>query len=266
MNKKRPPLDKTRLLLTNDDGIAAPGLKVLVRVARQLSGDVWVCAPETEQSGAGHSLTLRHPLRLRRVSRRRHAVDGTPTDCVLLALHHILKDRPPDLVLSGINRGGNMGEDITYSGTVAAAMEATLLGVPAIALSQHLSESHTKAHWSTAEQYAADLVRRLWDAGWPEGVFINVNFPDVSVADMTGIEVTRQGQRKIGENLDQRTDPRGRSYFWVGTLRNDAEPAAGTDLAAVHAGRVSVTPVHMDLTHRAAASALRKSLGEHSGT
>ena len=251
-------LSQVRILLTNDDGIDAPGLKVLGRIARQLSRDVWVCAPETEQSGAGHSLTLRRPLRLRRVSSRRFAVDGTPTDCMVLAIHSILKDQPPDLVLSGVNRGGNMGEDITYSGTVAAAMEATILGVPAISLSQHIGEDHTKAHWQTAEKHAPGIIRRLCDSGWPIGTLINVNFPDVPGGVVRGVEVTRQGQRKVGENLHERVDPRGRPYYWIGALKNNIKPRPGSDLAVVAAGSISVTPVHLDMTHGGAVKRLQQ--------
>lgn len=253
-------LKGVRILVTNDDGINANGIKVLERVARRLSDDVWVCAPENERSGAGHSLTLHRPLRLRQISPKRYAVSGTPTDSVLLALHHILLDHPPDLVLSGVNRGGNIGEDITYSGTVAAAMEATLLGVPAIALSQYVGEGRRKVHWPTAETNAPPLIRKLCKAGWPKGVLININFPDIAVGEVKGVVVADQGQRKIGENLDRRVDPRGRPYYWIGTLRNDASPRTGTDLDVVANGHIAVTPVHLDLTHRASITGLRKAL------
>src|SRR5579863_10225718 len=174
------PLDlaAARILISNDDGINAPGLKLLAKVARALCPDVWVVAPETEQSGASHSLTITRPLRIRRLNPRRYAVDGTPTDCVLLAVNAIMKDKRPTLLLSGINAGANLGEDISYSGTVAAAMEATLLEIPAIAFSQHY-ESRRAIPWKTAEAHAAAVIRRLTASPWPRNTLINVNFPAV---------------------------------------------------------------------------------------
>ncbi len=255
------PLNGWRILLSNDDGIAAPGLKVLRRIAGALSDDVWVCAPEVEQSGAGHSLTLRQPLRVRRLRARNFAVDGTPTDCVMMALHELMKGQHPDLVLSGVNRGGNMAEDITYSGTVAAAMEATLLGVPAIALSQHVGDRHATVHWATAEAEAPGLITKLCRAGWPQGVFININFPDVAPSHVGAAAIARQGQRSMGENIEGRVDPRGRPYYWVGALRNQTPPPAGTDLAVVEGGGIAVTPVHLDLTHEPALADLSRVIG-----
>ncbi len=236
-----------RVLITNDDGIHAPGLRVLESIARKLGGDVWVVAPESNQSGAGHSLTLRRPLRVRQVAARHFAVDGTPTDCVLLGLQHVIRE-PVDLVLSGVNQGGNLGDDVTYSGTVAAAMEATVLGVPAVALSQECVGGHP-VKWHTAEHFALLVLRRLLDASWAENVLINVNFPDRAVHSVAGIRVTCQGKRKIGDELVERRDPRGEPYVWIGALRADEAFPEGTDLAAIAAGFVSVTPIHLDLTH-----------------
>ncbi len=215
-----PDLASARILISNDDGIEAPGIKMLERVARSLSNDVWVVAPETEQSAVAHSLTVRRPLRIRRLSRRRFAVDGTPTDSVLLGVRHVLKDRRPDLVLSGINRGANLGEDVTYSGTVAAAMEGTLLGVPSIAFSQ-LVNGDDPVCWATAEHWAGEILRRVTAVGWPSNVLINVNFPDLPKNQVTGIEVVRQGKRKLGDDLAERVDPRGQTYFWVGAQRTE---------------------------------------------
>ncbi|MBM3600536.1 MAG: 5'/3'-nucleotidase SurE [Alphaproteobacteria bacterium] len=259
MTRRRFPIDlgRARILVTNDDGVYAPGIAVLQRVARALTRDVWVVAPEIEQSGASHSLTLRRPLRLRRMSRRRFCVDGTPTDCVLLAVKELLKDKPPDLVLSGVNRGCNLGEDVTYSGTIAAAMEATLLGIPAIALSQNIEANHP-CKWSTAEHHALPLIRNLIDAGWPSDVLINVNFPDVEHDRVQGRAVVRQGRRKIGDHLVEGTDPRGRPYYWIGDMRVDERSRRGTDLAAMTQGLISVTPVHMDMTHTQTLGALRQ--------
>jgi 5'-nucleotidase len=253
------PLDlaKARILLSNDDGIDAPGIKVLERIARSLSKDVWTVAPEREQSGAGHSLTLRQPLRLRKLSSRRFAVDGTPTDAVLLAINHLLKERRPDLVLSGVNRGANLGEDVTYSGTVAACMEATLLGVPAIALSLAVPWNH-KPHWSTPEALAPKLIAKLAKLGWPAGVLMNVNFPDLPADEVVGIEFARQGRRKIGDSLVAGTDPRGRPFWWIGDARTEKEVLPGTDLYAVRAKAVAVTPIDLNLTDEPTLKRLRQ--------
>lgn len=241
-------LADSRVLLSNDDGIHAPGLKLLEKIVRRIAREVWVVAPETEQSAASHSLTMRRPLYLRKVGRRRYCVDGTPTDCVLIAIHQLLKDRPPDLVLSGINRGGNLGEDATYSGTVAAAMEGTLLGIRSVALSQVYSNG-AEARWSTAEQWAPAVLQRLGAFAWPAGVLLNVNFPDVAAESVRGIEATRQGRHKIGGRMVEGVDPRGQRYFWIGGEREQNRALAGTDLAAVYAGAVSVTPLCLELTH-----------------
>ena len=240
-------ISKARILLSNDDGINATGLEVLERIARELSDDVWVVAPESEQSGASHSLTLRQPLRLRKLSERRFAVDGTPTDCVLFAIRNLLADKGPDLVLSGVNRGGNLGDDVTYSGTVAAAMEGALLGVRSIALSQQIDGPH-KAKWPTAEHHAPDLIRRLTAFEWPREMLVNVNFPDLSADEIKGVEVASQGKRKIGAQFEERRDPRGYPYFWVGRMRDEPDSDLSTDLTAVRAGAISVTPLHLNLT------------------
>jgi 5'-nucleotidase len=209
------PLDlsRTRILVTNDDGIHAQGLKVLEAIARELSDDVWVVAPEMEQSAASHSLTINRPLRLRKLDERRFTVDGTPTDCVLLAVNHVMKDARPTLVLSGVNQGSNIGEDVTYSGTIAAAMEATLL---------------------------------------------NVDFPARPAAEVTGIQVVRHGKRKIGDELLERVDPRGKPYIWIGTLRGEADVSDDTDIHVVFNGGISVTPVYLDLTHTPTLQTLRQ--------
>jgi 5'-nucleotidase len=258
-----PPIadpSSLRILISNDDGINAPGIKVLERIARTLSKDVWVVAPETEQSAAGHSLTIRRPLRVRKVSARRYAVDGTPTDSVLLGVNHVLKGRKPDLVLSGINRGSNLGEDVTYSGTVAAAMEGTILGIPSIALSQFITHPHP-VKWGTAEHWAPGLIRRLLATGWSRNVLINVNFPDVIASSVTGIEVTRQGKRKIGDDIMERKDPRGEPYVWIGAQRAEERSTPGTDIEAVLRGAITVTPLCFDLTHQGDMKALETALG-----
>lgn len=256
-----PPLnlENARILLSNDDGINANGLKALERIAREISDDIWVVAPETEQSGASHSLTLRDPLRIRRLDERRFSVMGTPTDSVLLAIRQIMKDHPPDLVLSGVNRGGNLGEDVTYSGTIAAAMEGTLLGVPSVALSLVTGEDSAK--WATAEARAVPIIRKLAGLEWPRNVLININFPDVPEASVKGVKVAIQGRRKLG-NLEERFDPRGKPYYWIGPLRDEDLVGPESDLAAVNDGYVAVTPIHLNLTHEDLLEPLRELIEE----
>jgi 5'-nucleotidase len=248
-----------RILVSNDDGIDAPGIKLLEKIARQLSPEVWVVAPEQEQSGAGHSLTTRRPIRLMEVGAQRYIVDGTPTDCVLLALKRLLRGRPPSLVLSGINSGGNLAEDLTYSGTVAAAMEATLFGVPAIALSQ-VYEDRGAIPWATSEMFAAEVIRRIAAAAapWPKDSFFNVNFPSVPADRVRGFTITHQGKRVLGDNLMEGVDPRGRPYFWIGPARMTGGATLGSDLRAMEEGCVSITPVHLNLTDVPVADALRR--------
>ena len=245
------PLDLSaaRILVTNDDGIHAPGLRVLERIAKSLSSDVWVVAPESEQSAVAHALTLRRPLRARRLGRRRFAVDGTPTDCVLLAVRALIKDRAPDLVLSGINHGTNLGEDVTYSGTVAAAMEGALLGLPAIALSQGRGGKE-KIDWDTAEHFAPEIIAKLAAAPWPHDVLMNVNFPPVAPDQVAGILPCRQGRRVDGTDIIAGHDPSGRPFFWVGIFQSDEPREKRTDLAAMAGNAISITPLHLDLTHR----------------
>ena len=249
-----------RILITNDDGIEAAGIKLLERVARTLSRDVWVVAPEAEQSGASHSLTLTEPLRIRKLTTRKFAVRGTPTDSVMMAVNQLVPGKRPDLVLAGVNRGGNLGEDVTYSGTIAAAMEGTLLKLPSIALSQTMRFGHP-VKWATAEQHAPVIIRRLLDVGWPAGVLINVNFPDVSHDAVAGIAVAAQGQRDLSDLvIDSRVDTRGVAYHWIGFRRQVGAPSPETDLAAVAQGRIAITPLQLNLTHHDVLENLRKGL------
>jgi len=224
---------------------------------RRLAREVWVVAPESEQSAASHSLTLRRPLRIRKLSPRRFTVNGTPTDSVLLGISEVMRGKAPDLVLSGVNRGANLGEDVIYSGTVAAAMEGSLLGFPAIALSQLTSDGRP-TKWATAEHWIEAVLERLQGMAFPANVLMNVNFPDVSAKSVTGIEVTRQGRRKIGGDLQPGVDPRGDSYFWIGPQRVEDNFRKGTDLEAVNRGAVSITPLCTDLTDGRSLSALRE--------
>lgn len=240
-----------RILITNDDGIEAPGLDVLRTIASELSGDVWTVAPETDQSGAAHSLTLHEPLRLRQLAERVHAVKGTPTDCVVMCVRHILQDQKPDLVLSGVNGGQNIADDVTYSGTVAGAIEGTLLGIPSIALSLAANyETRAELKWQTPLKLGSELVRKLIKAGWPKDVLLNVNFPDREPEQVAGVEITTQGKRDPDYvRIVGRTDARGKPYYWLGFNRHLSEPEKGTDLWALSEGRISVTPLHLNLTH-----------------
>jgi 5'-nucleotidase len=240
-----------RILVTNDDGIHAPGLAVLESIAAQLSDDVWVVAPETDQSGVSHSLSLNHPLRLREVAPKKFAVTGTPTDCVIMALRHVMVDHRPDLVLSGVNKGQNVAEDVTYSGTIAAAMEGTLLGVPSIGLSQAYGPAGRDAiQWQCAEHHAPGVIRRILEEGIPDDILFNINFPDCPPADVQGIAVTVQGRRDQGLlRIDPRHDGRGIPYYWVAFSRSKSAPGNGTDLKALAEKRISVTPLELDLTH-----------------
>ena len=251
-----------RILLTNDDGIHAEGLAALERIAAHLSDDVWICAPETEQSGASRALTLLEPLRVRRLDPRRFAVRGTPTDCVMLAMQELVTGARPDLVLSGVNWGANLAEDVTLSGTVAAAIEAMTLGVPAIALSQMHGPTRDNEpfDFTVAEAHGAVVIEALVAAGWPSGVVLNVNFPMKGDGAMP-FEVTRQGFRDARTRFaEARTDLRGRDYYWIGYATRPSKPVPGTDLAAAYAGRVSVTPLHIDLTHEPTLQSLRDRL------
>jgi 5'-nucleotidase len=261
MNKFPLQHSKLRILICNDDGVRATGIKVMQRIAKKITNDVWTCAPMNEQSGAGHSLSLRSPLWLRRVSTRKYAVEGTPTDSVLMGIHQLLKNHKPDLVLSGVNRGSNMAEFITYSGTCAAAMEATLLGIPAIAISQQINPEKRKINWSTAEYFLPTLIGKLLLAGWPKNTFININIPNLIPEAVTGIEVTSMGQRNMGDSLVEKKHPMGQKYYWIGTLPKQTPGLKGTDLAAIEKGKISVTPIDMDLTNRSALKELVLAVG-----
>ena len=244
-----------RILCTNDDGINAPGLKVIEEIARALSDDVWIVAPELDQSGVSHSLSLNDPLRLREVSPRHFAVRGTPTDCVIMGARHVLGDKLPDFVLSGVNKGRNVAEDVVYSGTIAGALEGTILGFPSFALSQEFSiETRNAPLWDTALKFGPDIIRKVMAAGVPRNTVINVNFPSCMPDDVKGIRITRQGKRNQGFlKIDRRHDGRGNPYFWIGFERAAMmdTPAEGTDLAALAARYVSVTPLRLDRTDEA---------------
>lgn len=254
MNKR--PL---RLLLTNDDGINARGIKILEEIARKITDDVWVVAPQEQQSGKGHSLTYRDPLRLKQLSERHYTVDGTPTDCVILALNKLLHDHKPDFVLSGINNGENVGESITHSGTIGAAMEATLHGIRSIALSQVSMEAYP-TDWSVSKAYGEEVIRQLLVQEWPNNSLLNVNFPHIPAGKVEGVRVVRHGRRSEMGGMVECVDPRGRPYYWVGVLHNEKNPPEDSDLWHIINGYVTVTPIRMDFTDYEAVEDLSKAL------
>lgn len=251
-----------RLLLTNDDGIHAEGLEALERIARQMSDDIWIVAPEYEQSGASRALTLSEPVRVRKLDDRRFAVTGTPTDCVMLGMSELIKGAKPDLVLSGVNRGANIAEDVTMSGTVAGAIEGMAMGVPAIALSQTGGPKPHEPFFEAAEVFAPGIVKRLLEIGWPTDVVMNLNFPNRPISEITEVEVTRQGFRDVQvRHAERRSDLRGRDYYWMGFRQERSQPEEGTDLRAIYEGKISVTPLHIDLTHAETVFKMRGVLG-----
>ena len=239
-----------RILITNDDGIHSHGITVLEAIARQLSDDVWVVAPESDQSGVSHSLSLNDPLRLRKISERHFAVKGTPTDCVIMGIRHILADHKPDLVLSGVNHGQNVAEDVTYSGTIAGAMEGTILGVRSIALSQAYGPlGRDEIHWDCAQTHGPEIIRRVLELGFPKNTLVNINFPNCPPDEVAGTAGTVQGQRNQELlRVDERLDGRAKPYFWIAFARGKITPEAGTDLHALAQKRISITPIKLDLT------------------
>ncbi|QUL36683.1 5'/3'-nucleotidase SurE [Erythrobacter sp. JK5] len=242
-----------RILVTNDDGYHAPGLAVLEEIARQFSDDIWVCAPSEEQSGAGHSLTLSQPVRLQKFAERRFAVTGTPTDSVMMALREVLDD-PPDLILSGVNRGANLGDDITYSGTVSAAIEGALAGIRSIAMSQVYGPAANGLSdtFSAAREWGPKVIGPLLDAPFAERTLVNVNFPPRPASEVKGIRVVRQGFHDYSRgSIVEGRDPRGLRYFWFGLHAIEHTLDHGTDLEAIDEGSIAVTPLQLDLTHHA---------------
>ncbi|EUB95963.1 Survival protein SurE-like phosphatase/nucleotidase [Rhizobium sp. CF080] len=250
-----------RILLTNDDGIHAEGLAVLERIARKLSDDVWIVAPETDQSGLAHSLTLSEPLRLRKVGDKHFALRGTPTDCVIMGIREVLPGKP-DLVLSGVNDGANMADDVTYSGTIAGAIEGTLQGVRSFALSQAVRrEDGRVVPWEVVESYAADLIGKLIDVDLPDGTFLNLNFPNCEPDDVQGVEVTSQGKLDFGLTIDAREDGRGKPYYWLRFGERKGNFRDGTDIQALKENKISVTPLKLDLTDYSVQDRVAKALG-----
>ncbi len=240
-----------RILVTNDDGIHSDGLDACADIARALSDDVWVVAPEHDQSGVAHSLSLNDPLRLRQIEERRFAVRGTPTDCVIMAVRHVLDGKDVDLVLSGVNRGRNVGEDVIYSGTVAGAMEGALLGIPSIALSQsYKSRSGQPPHWDTGRRFGPDMIRRVLNGGLRRDALVNINFPDCAPDEVKGIAVSTLGRRRQERlHIEKRFDGRGNPYYWIAYSRlGSVQAEHGTDLAAIENRYIAVTPLRIDIT------------------
>lgn len=247
-----------RILVSNDDGVRSEGISALEEIARSMSDDVWVVAPEEEQSGAGHSLSLHTPIRMRQIDARHFAVRGTPTDCVLMAVLQIIEGKKPDLVLSGINHGMNLAEDVTYSGTIAAAMEGALLEIPSIALSTMVRRGEP-IEWGAAKHYAKKIVPKLVKAGWPTGDLININFPGLPEDQVRGVKFCPQGRRKIGEKLIRREDPKGEAYFWIGGPGTEPyDDLPGADYKQCLDGYVTITPLNLDLTDYRTLETLRE--------
>ena len=234
-------MTRPRILVTNDDGVFTEGIE---RLASALSdvGDVFTVAPDQERSAAGHSLTLQHPLRAKQVGERRWSVDGTPTDCVNWGVLHLLKDDRPRLLFSGINLGLNLGDDVTYSGTVSAAFEGTLIGISSVAVSQEIETGFT---FDAAARFAERLARRLLEQRLPSGTLLNVNIP---AGEPRGVRVVRLGKRRYGEAVIEKADPRGRPYYWIGSTLPTGELEEGTDITAIAGKSISLSPLHLDLT------------------
>ncbi len=242
------------ILVSNDDGVRSEGIAALADALRAV-GTVYVVAPDRERSAAGHSLTLTSPLRVEKVGPRIYAVDGTPTDCVNLAVNGILRGKKIALLASGINMGANMGDDITYSGTVSAAMEGTILGIRSIAVSL---ASRNNFRFDVAAGFAARVARRILRHGLPSDTLLNINVPNAPEEEVAGVKVTRQGKRIYGDAIVEKRDPRGRKYYWIGGDAQNRQEIPGSDLEAVEQGWISVTPIHLDLTNYASIRKLRR--------
>lgn len=242
-------MDQKRILITNDDGIHAPGLELLETIACTITDDVWVVAPDAEKSGASHSISVTHPIRIHKLGAKRYQVSGTPTDCVLMALRELMNDGLPDVILSGINSGANLAEDVSYSGTIAAAMEGALLGIPSIALSQ-LRGPDRIPDFAPAAAYAQGLIEQLLETDeWPHGSLININFPACRADQISEVRTVAQGKRPPGAfGIEARIDARNHPYYWVKISYPEGAPDDGTDLAAVANNIISVTPIKMDFT------------------
>lgn len=233
-----------RILVSNDDGVGSEGIIALKEAMAEL-GEVFIVAPDRDQSAVSHSLSLNRPLRMEKVGDNTYSVDGTPTDCINLAINGLLKDHKPDLVVSGINIGENLCEDVTYSGTVSAAMEGTLLGIPSLALSL---AAKSNLHFDTAKHYALKMAKKIRKMSLPDGVMLNVNIPNLPLEQIKGLRITKQGKRIYGEEIVEKTDPRGRPYYWIGGNELGFKDIKDSDIVCVKNGYISVTPIKLDLT------------------
>ena len=251
-----------RILLTNDDGIHARGLESAEKIARAFTDDVWIVAPETDQSGLAHSLTLNEPLRRRKIDNKRYALSGTPTDCVIMGVRELM-DSPPDLIISGVNSGQNIADDVTYSGTVAGAMEGALLGIRSVALSQayNWNEGIRNVPWETCEAHAPEILQKLVESKFPDKTLVNVNFPNCKPDEVDAVEVTAQGTFTYGLYMEKRSDGRGFPYYWLRFGREVPEQRSGSDVVAIQEKRVSVTPLKLDLTDAAFSDNLKGVFG-----
>lgn len=254
------PLVQT-ILITNDDGIDAPGLAVLEAVAMSLASEVWVVAPAEDQSGTSHSISLHAPLRAKKHGERRFSVRGTPGDCVALAIGKLMEGVLPDLILSGVNRGANLGTETVFSGTVGAAMTGMLLGIPSLALSQAYRD-RANVPWDVARHHAPDTIRKLLAAGWARDAILNINFPAVPVNEVKPLQATRQGAGLLqGVEVISGQDPRELAYHWLRLRRAANQDAQGSETGAIESGHISVTPLKFERTHEAALGALHGTLG-----
>jgi 5'-nucleotidase len=249
-----------RILLTNDDGIDAPGLAVLEDIARELAREVWVVAPEHDQSGVSHAVSLHNPIRVTERGARRYGITGTPGDCAVMGVCHLMAGHLPELLLCGVNRGANLGMETVFSGTVGGAMTAMMLGIPAIALSQAWTD-RSNVRWPTARALGPSAVRQLLEIGWGEATCLNVNFPDLPAADVGPLTLARQGAGLLeGMHVETRTDLRGIPYHWIGFTRGPREQGPESDIDALNAGRIVVTPLRYDRTDEEAYKLLTKAL------
>ncbi|MBL4695156.1 MAG: 5'/3'-nucleotidase SurE [Rhizobiaceae bacterium] len=248
-----------RILLVNDDGIHARGLVSLEKIAREFTDDIWIVAPESDQSGLAHSLTLNDPLRLRKIEDKKFALKGTPTDCVIMGVRELM-DGAPDLILSGVNSGHNIGDDVTYSGTVAGAMEGTLLGIRSIALSQgyNWADGVRAVPWEVSEAHGPGVVAKLLETDFPDKSFVNINFPNCGIDEVTGIEATRQGVFTYGLSMEKRHDGRGFPYYWLRFGREIPDQKSHADISVLQENKISVSALQLDLTHESFRSSLEE--------
>ena len=250
----------SKVLLTNDDGFDAPGLRTLMQVADEVAEEVWIVAPDYDQSGTSHSLSLHSPLRVSQKDERRYSVSGTPGDCVVMAVRHLMASGRPDLILSGINRGANLGIETVLSGTVGAAMTGMLLGIPSMALSQAFSDRNA-VRWDTSRALAPTVIRQFAKGAWSQGSILNINFPDVPVGEVGQIELTTQGTGLMDDvEVISGIDPRSLEYHWLSLRRSAREDVAGSETLAIGRGRVSITPLQFERTNQNVLASLQAGL------